>query len=81
MAKTLQIREVDDETYQGLARRAAEAGVSVPELVRRELVRIARRPTVSQWLERTRRRPSEIEPAEVIASLDDLRGDWPDARR
>lgn len=81
MPKTLQIRDVDDETYQSLARHATEAGLSVPELVRRELTRIARRPTVTEWLERTRRRPSAIGRSEVVDTLDDLRGEWPDARR
>jgi len=34
--KTVQIRDLDDDVYAGLARRAAEAGVSVPELLRVE---------------------------------------------
>jgi len=32
--KTVQIRDLDDEVYAALVRRAAEAGVSVPELLR-----------------------------------------------
>jgi plasmid stability protein len=77
--KTVQIRDIDDEVYAALARRAAEAGVSVPDLLRREAARLASRPTVEQWLERTRRRPSEIARADVIDALDELRGPWPDA--
>jgi len=79
--KTIQIRDVDDAVYAGLAKRAAEAGVTVPELLRREAARIASRPTLDEWLERTRRRPSGITPEEVVAALDESRGPWPDAGR
>jgi len=79
--RTVQIRDLDDEVYAGLARRAAEAGVSVPELLRAEAARIASRPSVETWLSRTRRRSSDIERAEVLAVLDEQRGPWPDARR
>lgn len=81
MPKTVQIRDLDDEVYAALARRAAEAGVSVPELLRREAERLAARPSVTEWLERTRRRPSPIAPSEVIEALEELRGEWPDAGR
>ena len=81
MAKTVQIRDIDDEVYAALGRRAAEAGLTVPDLLRREATRLASRPTVDEWLERTRRRPSTITRAEVLEALDDLRGPWPDAGR
>ena len=77
MPKTIQIRDVDDEVYAGLVRRAAEAGMTVPELLRTEAARIASRPSVATWLERTRRRTSQIERAEVLAALDEHRGPWP----
>ncbi|MER3409020.1 MAG: hypothetical protein C4305_09685 [Thermoleophilia bacterium] len=79
MPKTVQIRDIDDEVYAALARRAAEAGVTVPELLRREALRIAARPSLTEWLERTRRRPSSLTAADVVEALDELRGDWPDA--
>jgi antitoxin FitA len=79
--KTVQIRDIDDDTYAALVRRAAEAGVSVPDILRREAVRLAQRPTVATWLERTRGRPSELGADEVVAALDELRGPWPDDRR
>ena len=79
MPKTVQIRDLDDEVYAGLARRAAEAGVSVPELLRAEAARLAARPTVTEWLERTRRRSSPLGRVEVLAALDEQRGAWPDA--
>lgn len=79
MPKTVQIRDLDDDVYAGLARRAAEAGVSVPELLRVEAARLAARPSVDEWLKRTRRRSSPLGRLEVVAALDEQRGPWPDA--
>jgi antitoxin FitA len=79
--KTVQIRDLDDDVYLRLARRAAEAGVSVPELLRSEAERLAARPTVAAWLERTRRRASALDRAEIHAALEDGRGPWPDDGR
>jgi plasmid stability protein len=81
MSKTVQIRDLDDEIYAALSRRAAEAGVSVPELLRVEATRLAARPSVTTWLERTRRQKSEITRSEVLAALDEQRGPWADAGR
>ena len=81
MPKTIQIRDLDDEVYAALLRRAGEAGVTVPELLRREATRLATRPTVEEWLQRTRRRPSNISTTDVLSALDEQRGPWPDADR
>ncbi|MGI8696377.1 MAG: hypothetical protein ACR2JQ_06965 [Mycobacteriales bacterium] len=78
MSKTVQIRDLDDDVYAGLVRRAAEAGVSVPELLRIEAARLAARPSVQEWLTRTQRRSSALGRAEVLAVLDEHRGAWPD---
>ncbi len=79
MPKTIQIRDLDDDVYAALVRRAAEAEITVPELLRREAARLASRPTVEEWLARTRRRPSSVTSADVLATLDEQRGPWPDA--
>jgi antitoxin FitA len=80
--KTVQIRDIDDEVYAALQRHAAGAGLSVPELLRREVARIAARPSMEEWLERTRHGPTtSITSREVIEALDELRGPWPDAGR
>lgn len=81
MPKTVQIRDIPEDVYAALAKRAAEAGITVPDLLRREAARLASRPSVDEWLERTRRRPSSITRREVLDALDDLRGPWPDAGR
>ena len=81
MSKTVQIRDIDDDIYAALVRRAAEEGITVPELLRREAARLAARPSIAVWLARTGRRPSSVSTAEVLESLDEWRGEWPDARR
>ncbi len=81
MPRTVQIRDIDDDVYAALVRRAAESGITVPELLRREAARLASRPTIEEWLTRTRRRPSRITSAEIVEALDEVRGPWPDADR
>ena len=76
----LLIRDMDDDVYTPLAR-AAEAGITVPDLLRREATRLAARPTIGAWLARTRRRPSAVTRAEVLEAFDEMRGSWPDADR
>jgi antitoxin FitA len=79
--KTIQIRDLDDGVYLALRSRAAEKGISVPELLRIEITRLAARPSMGEWLARTSTRRSDTPPGEVIAALDELRGRWPDADR
>lgn len=83
MPKTVQIRDLDDDVYAALARRAAEQRISVPELLRQEATRLAARPSVAEWLERVGRRPhsNPAGRAETLATFDELRGPWPDAGR
>jgi plasmid stability protein len=81
MPKTIQIRDIDDDVYSALRLRAAEADITVPELLRREATRLAARPSMKEWLERTRRRSSDITPEEIVEALDEIRGPWPDADR
>jgi hypothetical protein len=81
MTRTIQIRDIDDEVYAGLSRRAAEAGLTVPDLLRREAARIAARPSMEEWLARTARRPSGVDRRQILRALDEARGPWPDADR
>ena len=76
--RSVQIRDLDDEVYAGLVRRAAEAGVSVPEPRRAEALHLASRPSVEEWLRRTRRHSSPLGRVEILAALDEHRGPWPD---
>jgi hypothetical protein len=80
MPKTVQIRNLDDDVYAALVRRAAETGISVPELLRIEATRLASRPTMQAWLDRLPpQRTTTSTTEEVIAILDEWRGPWPDA--
>jgi hypothetical protein len=36
---------------------------------------------MTEWLDRTRRRSTDIATDDVLEALDDLRGTWPDAGR
>lgn len=82
MPKTIQIRNLDDDVYAGLRKRAAEQGVTVPELLRAEATRLATRPSVEAWLARTgRRRGTAVSSEQILAALDEQRGPWPDADR
>lgn len=74
--KTIQIREIDDDTYAALARRAAEAGITVPDLLRREAKRIAARPSLREWYARTQALPRRAS-GDPVAALDETRGPWP----
>lgn len=79
MPKTLQIRDLDDHTYDALRKRAAREGVSVPELVRRELVRIAALPSALEWLEMVKR-PVIHNDIDAVAALEETREEWLNAR-
>ena len=80
MPKTVQIRDIPDEVYAILLKRAVAAGISVPELLRREATRLASRPSMQEWFENIRRGP-RLDTAstgeDVIRILDEWRGPWP----
>jgi plasmid stability protein len=52
MGKVIQVRDVPEDVHRRLAVRAAEQRLSLSELVRAELVEIARRPTMAEVLAR-----------------------------
>jgi plasmid stability protein len=56
MSVQITIRNVADEVRDELAARAARAGKSMKEYLREELERLARRPSLGQWLSGVRRR-------------------------
>jgi antitoxin FitA len=79
MGKTVQIRDLDDDVYAALRTRAAEEGISVPELLRREATRLASKQSMRAWLLSLPSTPSGISSAEIQEALDELRGPWPDS--
>ena len=56
MGVQITIRDVPDEVRNELAARAARAGQSMQEYLRQELERLARRPSLDEWLSRVQDR-------------------------
>ena len=54
MTRQITIKKVPDEVHKELKERAALKGQSMQEYLRRELERIASRPSADIWLERLR---------------------------
>jgi len=76
MSKMIQIRDVPDSVHGTLKSRAAREGMSLSDFIKRELERVAERPTIEEWLERTRQAkpiPSRRTAAKVIRELRDER--------
>jgi len=76
MSKMVQIRDVPDDVHSTLKARAAREGMSLSDLIKRELERMAERPSMQEWLERTQQvKPisSRLSPAQVIRELRDSR--------
>lgn len=76
MSRSIRIQGISDETYQRLAERAAEAGQSVPDLVRAEVEKLASRPSTREWLDRAERTAGPARTSDAVKLLDDARGPW-----
>lgn len=72
MAKMIQIRNVPDDVHRTLKVRAAEAGMSLSDYLREELIRRASMPTPEELVRRVRSR-ERVElsesPAEIIRKI------------
>jgi plasmid stability protein len=72
MSKMIQVRDVPEHVHGTLKSRAAREGMSLSDFLKRELARVAERPTMQEWLERTRQaKPirADRSPAQVIREL------------
>jgi len=72
----VQIRDVPDEVHSVLKARAAQEGMSLSDLLKRELQRTAERPSMREWLHRTKQaKPfsSTVSSAQTIRELRDSR--------
>ena len=72
MSKMIQVRDVPESVHGVLKARAAREGMSLSDFIKRELERVAERPTMREWLERTQQlRPiaSKRSAAQVIREL------------
>jgi antitoxin FitA len=74
MGVQITIREVPAEVRDELASRAALEGKSMQEYLRRELERLARRPSAEAVIARIRERkaiaPRRVAPEEILAARD-----------
>ena len=61
MAKTIQVRDVDDDTHRVLTARAEAAGLSLSQYLRREFRWMVGQPTVAEVLDRAERRPIAVD--------------------
>jgi len=76
MSKMIQIRDVPDKLHDTLKARAAQEGMTLSDFLKRELRRTAERPSLEEWLDRTRRlKPiaGKRSSAELIRELRDTR--------
>jgi plasmid stability protein len=76
MSKMIQVRDVPEHVHGTLKSRAAREGMSLSDFLKRELARVADRPTMQEWLERTQQgKPirAKQSPAHVIRELRDSR--------
>ncbi len=76
MSKMIQVRDVPDTVHGTLKSRAAREGMSLSDFIKRELERVAERPTMREWLERTSQAkpiPSGRSAAQVVRQMRDER--------
>ena len=75
MPKTVQIRNLDDATYDKLRARARASDLSLTQYLRRELQRTTELPTMAEWMalvdsERGRYAEVTAEAVEVASAAD-----------
>jgi plasmid stability protein len=76
MSKMIQVRDVPEHVHGTLKSRAAREGMSLSDFLKKELARVAERPTMQEWLERAQQaKPIQTRksPAQVIRELRDSR--------
>ena len=72
----IQVRDVPEEIHNTLKARAASEGMSLSDFIKKELERVAERPTMREWLDRTQRAKPILKKssaASVIRQLRDTR--------
>jgi plasmid stability protein len=78
MSEMIQIRNVPDEIHRALKVRAAKEGMSLSQLLLREITRVAERPTLEELFERARRRkPLKPSTEDSVQIIWELRGPLP----
>lgn len=71
----IQVRNVPDDVHRTLKARAAEAGLSLSDYIKRDLERSAASPTVEELQSRVAARgASKVRTADILGALDEVRG-------
>ena len=76
MSKMIQVRDVPEHVHRTLKARAAREGMSLSDLIKRELEHVAERPSMAEWLERTQQAkpiPAKRTAAQIVRALRDSR--------
>jgi plasmid stability protein len=74
--KMIQVRDVPDPVHSILKARAAREGMSLSDFIKREMERVAARPSMREWLERTQQArpiPAKRSAAQIVRELRDAR--------
>ena len=70
MSRTIQVRDVPEDVHEVLRVRAARAGLSLSEYLRREVSGLARRPTAEEFLARVMaREDAAVDTEQIVAAL------------
>jgi plasmid stability protein len=77
MSKMIQIRNVPDEMHRELKMRAAAAGMSMSDFIKRELNRRSRKSTIKEVAARGKARSAEwnLTTQEIVDTIREGRGD------
>jgi hypothetical protein len=77
MSKMIQIRNVPDDLHRDLKKRAALAGMSMSDYIKRELDRKSRKSTIKEIRERSRGRSagSTLTTQKIVDIIREARGD------
>jgi len=76
MSKMIQVRDVPEQVHGTLKARAAREGISLSDFIKRELERVAERPSMREWLDLTARAsptPAKRSAAQIVRELRDSR--------
>jgi plasmid stability protein len=75
---TIQVRDIPDDVYDTIRRRAQEAGQSLQAYMRDQVVAMGSRPTraeiLAEWERELHQHPTTITREQILADLDDIRG-------
>ncbi|MFN8151065.1 MAG: hypothetical protein U0R24_08065 [Solirubrobacterales bacterium] len=70
MSKMIQIRNVPDDLHRTLKARAARQGMTLSDMLLREIAAVAEKPTLAEWVEQVRSDPpidlGGMTPAELV---------------